>query len=1308
MFAHAIPEVTPARAGFHVLWMGPRSWVYSPGGWLIQRRRFERRHEELDCLNLTQGQLGYLHARRELSTRFGALSLRQGSWLRPLTSFTMPRIAQPPTACDVLTLELDQVRSYVSVRATATGLFTVALRAGKAVAGGTVSSGVATHELSAGEIDTIVVYAFGLTTLRYCVRVDAPWTGVPIVKHLQLPIRELMPSLSDADAEYAEAKSRLFLGETLDPAEFKSLADLLRTIVRRAGPPRPLDLTLLLRNDLSADFEELSALDPIRILLPHPRWRRVLGFAWFDGDPTLVPGERYEYRVTAAFPPADLFDRVYGFHSMPAEIALPAEFYLAGMRVRLPQPTHVELAPGSREGLRVVARRAIRVEPKTEQFWRVPLLDEWSAVIDFPDPVRSVILEVAPGHSLTYAFGAAWNPPSGAAPIPAGTAPRLDFPVAIHELRVGGSGFLHAIRIPAAAVSPGPLVPQFSLISPTALVEAPLPDPPISVDLENLQQPDLIPANDRPPGPTPPRHALGFQVRWRPAPLPGIVAWPPDLDAAPPLDATLFQIEHRQTTPTLTPWVPVLEEENYTVGDREYHPSLPEIHTGADLLAVFPEVRGHGPGSFDLVWRDVFDFADNGSDSLDVRRPVPPPGTEHQYRIRAVDAIGRPSAKWRESGAKRLEKRVPPPLPAAPDLTPADRLTLPEPSGVQARVLVKGAPDLTDEDRSTLGSHVNAIVMRWGWHAEQRSLDQWATEFRVYAMRRRLGSVEGTLGAVTALDGEHFEATITFERAVSGNVGKGAILTAGAQFRIVEHTAGPTISAILRAMERRSDGTPIAPVSGSVTFPARVTPDQTRAPAWGPRLALQTIDDRTVYEVVLYDLLDLRPDHARDAIYLGVSAADAQSYVSDPLSPIDSRAGNESAIAPVYCEARWYGRPTITEAPALVPVPIVVTPEPSDRALAFRLDLGLFLAPGILPAGARVRPERVADDGVFRAYRVDSDRVIARVIEPAAPGDAEVEVTIPNPADRTAIMAALGGADVDALEDRYVVFLAASHPYRARLFTPATRAPISLGAFNETLPNRSARWVYRLRLADQADHLSADGITLRCIVRVPTSSRVAAPEREARLAGDPASLLRVRVSGGFSVTQLLVFTYALASNERSAARAELLRIASSGRVPPDGVRLRLGDLLIAPSVKALGDPDVLAEGAYRRVEIDLGAAPGTRLRVWGCAATRDGVLSPVAGPWRVHAPPPPLIAPDLSLTGIAPNLVFNWTWPPMAEKHMVRLEHAAEGAPFECLSPPLSVYRTSLAVIQPPGAWRYRLRVRALDGRETLSNEVIP
>jgi hypothetical protein len=1211
MFVHAIPQVTPERKGIHVLWVGPRQWLYSPAGWRIQRRVFERSDAKLDCVRLASAQLEFLRARHELTIRHGVLTLRRGPWVVPLA--VQAKAAATNPVAEIITLELAEPQTFVRVEVEADASFAVALRDGKVVAGGTVLNGAAAHQLAAPQIDVVITYTLGIKTFGVCVQPEdaEAWRDVKVVKELQLPIRELMPSLGDANAEFAEAQSRLLPGEPLDRDEFESVTENLRLLVNADGPPRPIDLALLMRESKGEDPQELCALDPIRAMLLHPRWRRILGFAWFDDDKELIPGAVYEYRVTGGFPATDLDHDVIGFHNMPSGTSLPSEFYLDGLRLRFPQPRVVELAQPDDGTTRQITRRGVQLTKHDQPWWLLPSLDQWSVVIDFPAAVTSVSLDVEPEHDLRFAFGAPWITPSATAPLPPGPRAQLQFPLPVHEILLEGRGFLESVRISRTASPPAETEMRLlsAVTGPIAFVDAPLPDPPLFAAIGNLQQTQPVLTTDQATDPTPHPHELGFEVRWRPAPRAGVIAWPPDL-GAPPLDAALFQIEHRQVAPAVTDFAPVIDkEDNLTLGDRAHGTDTPPIHPGADLMTVFPEVRPAGEGASDLLWRDVFDFADDGSDSPDVPRPQPPPGTRHQYRVRAVDPIGRPSATWAETGDERLEKHVPPPLPAAPELTSADDMAEPAITGVRARVLVRDAADLTADERTILGSHSSAIILTWGWHAEQRRLDRFAREFRVYATRRVPGLVRGTIASVVPLGGDRFDAAFNGDRAFAENAARGSILDAGARFRVLGHGAGPGSTLQLRALERDAGGTYLAPRTGPAEMSIRITPDQTRARFWGPRVAVQSIDSRTVYSHTFFDLFDLSPDHPRDVVQVGVSSADGETYVPDPLAPNDTRPGNESPLVTVQCEGRWQGRPVVVDAPSLAPVPVIVTPEPGARPMTFRLDLSAH-AP--FPPAASVRPERVADDEVFRAYRTEGGRVIARVAEEAAPGDVEQDVIVPNAGDRAAIIAALSSGNVAALEDRFVVFLASMHPHRARLFQPASRTPIRLDQFEETLPNRGARWVYRLRLADAAGRFSQDAATVKAIVRVPSTTELTAPVRVER----GASRMVLRVAATSEVTELLLFTRELPSQNAPRDGAELLRVASASGPAATRVRLRLPDgTLIAPSVKSLADADVGRDGSFRLITIE---APATGMvRIWACAATRDGVISPPGGPWRL-------------------------------------------------------------------------------------------
>jgi hypothetical protein len=442
---------------------------------------------------------------------------------------------------------------------------------------------------------------------------------------------------------------------------------------------------------------------------------------------------------------------------------------------------------------------------------------------------------------------------------------------------------------------------------------------------------------------------------------------------------------------------------------------------------------------------------------------------------------------------------------------------------------------------------------------------------------------------------------------------------------------------------------------------------------------------------------------------VGVSVADAQPYVPDPLGA--GLPGNESAIVAVPVQARWQGRPEVVDAPALAAVPVIVTPEPAARPLNFALDLSELLIGSGLTGSERVRPERLAVEEVFRAYRTDGTRVIARVVAPSEPGDIERDVIVPNAGDHAAIVSALSDVDVALFADRYAVFLAASHPYKARLFVPARDAAITLPRFDETLPNRGARYVYRLRLADAAGHLSDDGITLRGIVRVPSTTRVAPPRRDPVQPGDPRNRLRLRIEGSGEITQVLYFQQQLPAAQRVDDDAELLRVPGATRLAAtDAVRLRMGDgTLLVPAVKSLADGDVSGAPPSRTFVLDVPAALGEKHRVWAVAVTRDGVASVLGGPWSLAMPLPPLGAPILLAAGTPPLRTFSWTWPADAEPVTVVLESTPTGEEaWGRVSAPVAAAIATLAYAEPQGSWRYRLRAFSRDGRTVYSNEVVP
>jgi len=1203
--AHGIGQVSSGATGFHLAWCGPPSWTYAPAGFTVQRRRAERL-EARQCERLDAAAIASLRVTREQLLSFGVLTVRGGRWLEPLQT---PSSGTPaPTPTDVFRVDLDRPRRLARVSITAKLSFAVALCAGRVV---TVSApslgGAALHVLRAARLDTVVVVALAPDLLQVCVDeggagADADWNAVPaIVKGLTLPLRELMPALTSDAAELAEARGRLRPGEGIAAEEFARLAAASRPGVRAAGPPRPSELALLLRENAGDDDDEARALDPLRVMLAHPTWRRALGFGWFDRDPALVPGETYEYRISASYPDEDLADGNAGFAAVPSGTLLPTDFSLRGLRLRVPRPVAVALTPGTPTDPPVrVTRRGIALHPRREAFWLTPGLDGWSLVVDFPVPVAAVVLELALGHDLVYAAGAPGGPFLVTQPVPGGAQPRLAFATPVAQLRLRGSGFLHAVRPSTTGSAKRETA---VVLPPLVLADTPLPAAPLSAEAANLQVAVPVPSGPIPAADVPARHALGFAVSWHPAPAFGVTAWTADLEAAPPLEATIFQLERR--IEPAGDWRPVLGEENWMLGDRDRSERDLRLGPGCDVSQAFPETAS-APAGNNLALRFVDAIAADDPDA-------PQPGQLVRYRVRAIDAIGRPSPTWTETAPVRLEKHLPPPLPVGPDVAPGPL------AGVQVRVLVRDGPDLMAAETALLGTDDHAIVLRWGWHAEQREQDPFAREFRLYAAPP-MDAVSGSIVSVATLATgrvTQYELGLVLDRAVRADAAAGLRLDAGHPFYIRSHTAGTAITMRVETRLRRLGAAPV-PAPGPVRLNLALAADRSRPRAWGPRLAVLPIGAGTAYQHVIRGRLTLAADHPADSIWVGISTADDQGYVADALAPADNRPGNESAIVAVLAAGRYAGRPQLDIPPPLAAVPQLRTPEPGAMPLHFPLDLTPFLpAPAL---AGRVRHERVAAGALLGACRATADgRVVGVPVDPRAAGDAEVEIAVPNPADRANLVAALRSGRSLQVEDRFLVYLAGHHPYRDRLFAPAHEGGRSPGPFFDTLPAAVDRWVYRVRRVDAASHVSAGAATAAVVVRVPSLQGGAPPVRAPRQPADPAHALRVRVPPDPTLTHVLLFhgpsvgTGPVESSavQRVPNRPDLL--------PEGGLWLREpGGALLAPTASALDVPAVVVEpDGTRELILNVPGAPGARTRVWLATLTRDGMPSRVAGPYTV-------------------------------------------------------------------------------------------
>lgn len=149
MDAYGIAQVAPGAVGIHLSWSGPRSWVYAPQGWTIQRRP-ARGLEALDCQKLDTAAIAALRSVREAVLSFGVVTLRPGGWLDALDGTGSPGSATPT---DVFRVDFDHGRRMVRIGVAATRSFVIAFCEGRVVAVRGPVSGQTEHLLRAPRID---------------------------------------------------------------------------------------------------------------------------------------------------------------------------------------------------------------------------------------------------------------------------------------------------------------------------------------------------------------------------------------------------------------------------------------------------------------------------------------------------------------------------------------------------------------------------------------------------------------------------------------------------------------------------------------------------------------------------------------------------------------------------------------------------------------------------------------------------------------------------------------------------------------------------------------------------------------------------------------------------------------------------------------------------------------------------------------------------------------------------------------------------------------------------------------------------
>ena len=1143
------------------------------------------------------------------------------------------------TGCLAYAVRFAAARSAVTVSAAVPAAIAVALRDGKAVATRRLAGvGLLAADFTGRIVDEVVVTTPApVTELVVCAEPDVPetdvekeWATVPtLVSGLQLPLRSADPALDSETAEEALAASRLLPGETFDQGAFRQAADLLDDCLGLPGSPPPAVATTTVRADPQSEPIDVRGWALGESLLADPAWRRMAGFGFLDRAAGLTAGSAYDYRISARFRRRDLSERLRGFHTVPDGTTLPANFHLAEVNLRLPGPTAVERYPAAPAvGTRSTGRIGLPVDAAAAG---------QAVMLALPVATTRLVLELEPTRSANFAWTARtssfWTGSTAttfAGTFPAQSRVELTFPKPVDRLALTGTGLIYAVcrPAPAAVAAFGQGAPDDPITLSTVLrgvrfEPTAAPPPPGSIGTARLQQPlvEVGPAEAMTPRPP---SGIGFSVTWSAPPAgPDPVAWwPADLAAVQPSDVAGYRVEHRRVDTS----GPFQERDGGTglstlvSGNRAVRDVVPVLVDGCDLLVVFPESPAVVPPVSGLV---VF------TDVLEGDTADPPPGSLHQYRVFSVDAVGRRSTTAATGSVVRLEKWLPPPLPVAPDAAAPDDDNPDRPRGVRAKVLQATAvAELTAADRAELGASRSAVVLEWGWTDDEHRRDPWTTEFRVYWQASPPDVVTVDLGPAALVNGR-WEAPATLDRAVAVDAfASRTIVSAGVAFRIYGHAAGLAATFVLD-LSRVSPDTPPAPsrqrlrpvLRGGEQRPAR----------WTERVATVPLSAASSYRYVVRDRLLPGPDTPVATGWVGVSAADGQSYVPDEIlapRPLAGRAGNESSVVPVAVTARYLGRPAFTPPVTLGVLPEMLLALPANARDAggtpVVVDLNLpSILPGVaVPAGHRVVVERLGLDEVAAVLGVADDQHV-RV---SPPGVAPVTYTLPDPADQATVVRQIRTGNAARVESRFLVDAVLGHGVEQAfdpLWTPAAPAPVEFGRFTDWLTATAQRVIYRVRLADAARHVSARGAVARRVVRVPSASVPATPRLEVAPSRTDAVTAVARMPDAYDVSHLLLFQHDVDLTARGGldTPAQLLSLADRRGLGPDvGVRLRTAATgLLEPVVVPVADG--VPEGVERVFTVPLPAVGHDRqVLVWAVALTRDGILS---RPARSATPPVP-------------------------------------------------------------------------------------
>ena len=595
----AIPvlEGSPKLDGIHLQWQPTIGGHHAPNGFNIWRREASKRAERR-CEILESTRLDQLHDFRRLDLNFGEIFFITDQpgwteWSKLLAATLKLTDKKPPFPYELCLYHVRVpeltfgIEMLFNIHARNPFAYVLAMRAGKVVEVKTVLENIA-FKLENAADELRVYLSSHAESIQIChddrsKSINDGWKLVK--KKLQMPFSQVNPAVPDADAGLNLAKSRLLAADDLGDGDFKKLTELANETFLEAKKSQLPVASVLAVTDSEPEepdaaettFFHFSPWNWLLSLTVRPAWRRALGFAWRDTDQNgVVPGQAYDYKITADFPQKALAERVLDFRSVPLHTRVGPGFALREVFLFTEDTAEITAFPASAEASgEAVYQKGVQVQSRLYLF--------------FPQMVERVVLFCAAEFS-----GNIHLPVQNQTFSP---AERLDLnlPGGVSELILEGNFALLGLSFPAVVPGDDPekLTETAGHFFNVLYNNTPRLPTPAFLAAENLQTQWLPGTRQVPEG-------LGFRLRWE---LPTLAAgllppqlWPPNLPAPPPSEVNHFILEHWDKTAFPAPpnwrfydFEEADHPEGMVVPYRGTAPALlSPVVFGADLLAIFP------------------------------------------------------------------------------------------------------------------------------------------------------------------------------------------------------------------------------------------------------------------------------------------------------------------------------------------------------------------------------------------------------------------------------------------------------------------------------------------------------------------------------------------------------------------------------------------------------------------------------------------------------------------------------------------------------------------------------------------------